>query len=108
MLIREAYVEPVSLPRVFRRDKGICQICGLPVPMDTSPENIWGATVDHIVPLSVGGEHSMKNCQLSHRLCNSIKGQESFTEVDWESIAEGNELAAERLDELFMQIGSKR
>ena len=50
----------------------------------------------------------MKNCQLSHRLCNSMKGQESFTEVDWESIAEGNELAAERLDELCMQIGSKR
>lgn len=108
MLIREAYVEPVSLPNVFRRDKGICQICGLPVPMDTSPENMWGATVDHIVPLSIGGEHSMRNCQLSHRLCNSIKGQESFTEVDWESIAEENELVGERLDELFMQIGSKR
>ena len=31
------------------------------------------ATLDHIVPLSCGGEHSEANVQLAHFLCNSTK-----------------------------------
>ena len=30
-------------------------------------------TIDHIVPISLGGEHSYANCQAVHFMCNSKK-----------------------------------
>jgi 5-methylcytosine-specific restriction endonuclease McrA len=32
------------------------------------------ASVDHIVPLSLGGPHTLDNAQLAHLRCNAIKG----------------------------------
>lgn len=31
-------------------------------------------TTDHIVPLSKGGKHERRNCQLAHFKCNTAKG----------------------------------
>jgi 5-methylcytosine-specific restriction endonuclease McrA len=61
------FVERVYRSVVFRRDKGICGICHKKV----DPEN-WH--LDHIIPLSRGGEHSYANVQVSHPFCNVSKG----------------------------------
>ena len=89
--LQENHVEDVSYDTLFERDKGICQICGLPVPYDKCCDNNWGGTIDHIVPLSIGGKHSMSNCQLAHRICNSIKLQNvgDFS-LDWETKSQEN------------------
>lgn len=59
---------------VHTRDQWICQLCRLPI----DPKAVWpdpmSASVDHIVPLSRGGEHSMINVQSAHLGCNSSKG----------------------------------
>lgn len=82
--ITAAFVEAVSYDAVFARDEGICQICGLPVLYDKFADNNWSGTIDHIVPVSVGGEHSMRNCQLAHRICNSLKCQSGKRYIiDW-------------------------
>lgn len=83
--MKAAYREPVNIKRLYRRDRGICRICGLPVPNTTEPTNPWAATKDHVIPLSKGGEHSMGNCQLAHRMCNSLKLDtlDEFS-IDWE------------------------
>lgn len=61
------FVEDVQRGEVFRRDKGICGICRKRVdPAD------WH--LDHIVPISQGGEHSYANVQVSHPYCNESKG----------------------------------
>ena len=82
--MKVAFKRPVYFKRIYTRDQGLCQICGLPVPYDKSPDKLWSATIDHIVPLSKGGTHEPDNCQLTHRLCNSIKLVEDrgFT-IDW-------------------------
>lgn len=82
--ISSAYVENVSYESIFRRDNGVCRICGLPVVYDKAADNNWSGTVDHIVPLSKSGEHSMANCQLAHRICNSLKciEEDGYT-IDW-------------------------
>ncbi|NCB27935.1 MAG: HNH endonuclease, partial [Bacteroidia bacterium] len=60
---------------VFKRDKWTCQMCGVKTPKkyrgtcdDRAPE------LDHIIPLALGGEHSMRNTQCLCRKCNGAKG----------------------------------
>lgn len=70
------YDNDISLKRLYERDGGVCQICGLP----TDPYDIKGRrvgknypTLDHITPLSKGGSHTWDNVQLAHLACNSAK-----------------------------------
>lgn len=65
--IRNVYIERVVFEDVVERDKWLCGICGEHV-------NQEDATLDHIRPLSKGGEHSYANVQLAHLICNCKKG----------------------------------
>ena len=86
--LRKAFVEDVDYKKVFQRDKGICQICGLPVHLIKNIDSYWDGTIDHVVPLSTGGKHAVSNCQLAHRICNSLKQQETENfSIDWEEKA---------------------
>ena len=71
------YQPGISLVKVYKRDAGICQICGLPVDWSDNEFNgIVGAyypTVDHITALANGGGHTWDNVQLAHFMCNSEK-----------------------------------
>ena len=58
--------EVVCRDVVLRRDAGRCGICGL-----TIMEANWH--LDHIIPLSKGGEHSYANVQAAHARCNMRK-----------------------------------
>ena len=59
-------VERIYRQVVFDRDGGICHIChGATDPLD------WH--IDHIIPLSRGGEHSYRNVAVSHPRCNRVK-----------------------------------
>lgn len=60
------FVEHVDPLVLFKRDKGICGICRKPVHANQFH-------VDHIFPLSRGGEHSYKNTQIAHPPCNNRK-----------------------------------
>ena len=73
-MIRRAYVEPVSLTVLRRRDGDRCRICGEPVDPTTQPPDPSAATIDHVVALARGGEHSYRNTQLAHLGCNLAKG----------------------------------
>jgi|GEM_PF-3546298 hypothetical protein len=57
----------IKAKQVWDRDKGICGICGKPVPFEKFE-------LDHIRPLSKGGTHTFSNVQVAHRSCNSRKG----------------------------------
>lgn len=63
---------------VLRRDKWTCQLCGTKTPKrlrgttdDRAPE------LDHIVPLALGGAHTIENTQCLCRKCNIQKGASS-------------------------------
>ena len=84
ILLKNAFVDNVELWPVYNQCEGICQICGLPVPDTNASDNQWAATIDHIIPLTLGGKRSYDNCQLAHRLCNSIKDRDlGDFEIDW-------------------------
>jgi 5-methylcytosine-specific restriction endonuclease McrA len=70
---REAFVEDVSLRVLFERDEGICQLCLEPVDWYLRERDPLSQSIDHIVPISLGGEHSYANTQLAHLICNIRK-----------------------------------
>lgn len=61
-----SFVEHVDNLILLERDDGFCGICG----RDVDPLLF---EVDHIVPLSRGGEHSYENTQIAHPFCNRSK-----------------------------------
>lgn len=68
---RGARREAVDYLLVFARDDWRCQICRKPVLEKHSFPHPQSATVDHIVPLSKGGSHTLENVQLAHFGCNA-------------------------------------
>ena len=59
-------VELVYRSVLFERDHGLCYICHEPV--DSAHWHI-----DHIVPVSAGGDHTYANTAVSHPRCNQSK-----------------------------------
>lgn len=62
----------VDFQLIVKRCKGICQRCGVKTTSGNSKERTH-RTLDHIIPLSLGGTHTEENCTLLCRICNSIK-----------------------------------
>jgi 5-methylcytosine-specific restriction endonuclease McrA len=71
----------ISLTELIKRNGTRCAICGGTCDL-TDYEVINGVwiygnnypSIDHIKPMSKGGNHSWENVQVAHRLCNSRKG----------------------------------
>lgn len=61
------FVEAVDPATIRLRDGGLCGICGLAVELVEQ-------SLDHVVPIALGGLHETANVQLAHRVCNSRKG----------------------------------
>lgn len=66
--------ETIDRAEVFERDGWTCGICTLPVDPTAKFPDAGAATLDHIVPMSRGGDHVKGNVQLAHFHCNSSKG----------------------------------
>lgn len=79
---RAGRIEPIDLDELIRRDKGKCYLCGKKVAKREKFGKSRGKgtdrklypTVDHVVPLSRGGEHTWDNVKLAHLSCNASKG----------------------------------
>ena len=80
----------VTLTKLIKRDKGICQICGQACneqdyAIDKEGNFITGKlypSLDHIIPVSKGGTHTWDNVQLAHHYCNSIKNDNVYSTVE--------------------------
>lgn len=70
-LATNSAAERIDYLTVYRRDDGLCAICGAPASVDEG-------SIDHIVPLSKGGEHTYANVQLAHKSCNFAKGNRAL------------------------------
>lgn len=59
--------------KVFERDGWTCRICRKPVDREAKVPHPKAPTVDHVVPLALGGAHVYTNVQTAHFICNSRK-----------------------------------
>lgn len=76
----KASIEEVNSNKVFNRDSWICQLCLEPVDPNLVHPDPRSKSLDHIVPLSKGGDHSYANTQLAHLVCNLSKGSRIMEE----------------------------
>jgi len=59
----------INKAEIWKRDQGVCGICSNSRgPVD---ETNWH--LDHIIPVSKGGLHTLENVQVSHPFCNLSK-----------------------------------
>ena len=66
--------EIVDRIKVFNRDGWKCKGCGCDTPIELMGTNHDDAPeLDHVIPLSKGGEHNMLNTQCLCRTCNKLK-----------------------------------
>lgn len=65
--------QPVDRVAVFDRDGWICGLCGEPVDKWLEWPDAMSVSLDHVVPLSRGGDHSYANVQCAHLGCNQRK-----------------------------------
>jgi 5-methylcytosine-specific restriction endonuclease McrA len=59
---------------IFERDGWICGICHKPVDRDLVHPDPASPSLDHIVPVSQGGDHVRANVRLAHLACNVRRG----------------------------------
>lgn len=69
-----ASVEKFSHIEVFERDGWSCYLCGGLTDRLAKWPDLHTPSLDHVVPLSRGGEHSMQNTRCAHLGCNLSKG----------------------------------
>lgn len=71
---RAAFVEHVDIDVLRERDQSICGLCTEHVDPSLQWPDPMSQSIDHVVPLSLNGEHSYRNTQLAHVSCNASKG----------------------------------
>lgn len=69
-----AYVEMVDSRFVANRDDWKCHLCGKKISQSVKYPHRMSLSMDHIVPLSMGGLHSLSNVKAAHLVCNQSKG----------------------------------
>jgi len=68
-------VERIDARVVFARDGWRCQLCGADTARaELGKRHPRAPTMDHIIPLALGGEHSYRNIQCACLRCNLRKG----------------------------------
>lgn len=66
--------EQINHTEVFDFWGWVCHLCGHDIDPSAGKDD-WGkVTLDHVIPLSRGGQHVWDNVKPAHRRCNELKG----------------------------------
>lgn len=72
-LLASAKQEPYVRLEIFERDSWICQLCFKPINRRIKGRKSKAPSIDHIIPLALGGDDTPDNVQAAHFGCNSGK-----------------------------------
>lgn len=79
--LRNNEYEPFDRNEIFDRDSWVCGLCDEAI----DPSLTWPApgsvSLDHVIPVSLGGPHTRDNVQAAHLGCNVIKGNRVLEEA---------------------------
>ena len=79
-LTNRAGLERFAPREVFERDGWRCHLCGGQCDPSAIVPSPYAPTLDHVVPVSLGGEHTRSNVKCAHFRCNCRRGNKSLPE----------------------------
>lgn len=59
---------------IFDRDAWRCHLCNEACDRDARVPDIAAATIDHVIPRSLGGTDDESNLRTAHFICNTLRG----------------------------------
>lgn len=77
----DAVCEPIYRQKIYNRDQWVCQLCMTPIDRAQTAPQPLAPTLDHVIPLALGGSHTMSNMQAAHFICNCTKGDRVTDDV---------------------------
>lgn len=78
---RAAGPSVLSVHEIAKRDGTRCHICRRKVEMKLSGISKYGPTIEHILPVSLGGTNDPENLALAHRHCNILRSNEGHSQM---------------------------
>ena len=78
---RSLTVQPFVRRHIYERDGWRCGICGRALDRGARVPNPMAPTIDHIVPLSLGGSHTPANVRAAHFMCNSRRSNRGAAQM---------------------------
>ena len=72
-------VEKIDYDKFIKETENICGICKLPIDASLPGTESLSLTIDHIIPIGCGGNHTKENIQLAHYVCNVKKNKTIIT-----------------------------
>lgn len=78
-MVRGNGVEPYTLEQVLEEYGAVCYLCEVPIDL-TAPRSArqqgweYGLHLDHVTPISKGGQDCLDNVAPTHAICNLSKG----------------------------------
>lgn len=69
-----AAAERFSAEEILDRDGWRCRLCGAAIDRSLRWPDRMAASIDHVLPIALGGQHIRANVQAAHLGCNSRKG----------------------------------
>jgi ribosomal protein L37AE/L43A len=80
------YISRKTRLEIFERDNYTCRYCRKKMKMLLNLDVVHGTsspiTIDHVIPLSLGGTHSKKNLVTSCRKCNHEKASKLIKPIE--------------------------
>lgn len=79
---RAVYAKGDTIPALvlFELFNWTCYLCKKPIDRRRRCPDWGAATIEHVIPLSQGGQHVWSNVVPAHLRCNTMKGELSFNE----------------------------
>lgn len=60
---------------ILRKTSTVCALCGMPIDKSLRYPNPMSISIDHIIPVALGGRSTIDNLQATHLICNKEKGK---------------------------------
>lgn len=73
--------DKITISELMRRDNSVCHLCGKKTRWGQGPLGSMYPTIDHLVPISKGGEHTWQNVALACRRCNISRGNRGVAQL---------------------------
>lgn len=66
---------------ILRRTATVCALCGMPLDKRLKYPDPMSISIDHIIPVALGGRSTIDNLQATHLICNKVKGKKVLSQL---------------------------